>query len=59
MLGLKAHDVFWQLFMEKEFMLKIVKELQMTCSLSDADTSPRQLTVVEENKTQFVIQLDL
>ena len=52
-LGLKAHDVFWQLFMEKEFMLKIVKELQMTSSLSDADTSPRQLTVVEENAVRY------
>ena len=53
-LGLKAHDVFWQLFIEKKFILRIVKELQTSNKLvSDEDSSPRKLTSVEENAIRY------
>ena len=53
-LGLKAHNVFWQLFIEKKFILRIVKELQTSNKLvSDKDSSPRQLTNVEENAIRY------
>lgn len=50
-LKLQAHDVLWQLIMEKEFMLK-VKELRTTAS-SDVNSSPRKLTNVEENAIRY------
>ena len=46
--------MFWQLFIEKKFILRIVKELKTSNKLvSNEDSSPRQLTSVEENAIRY------
>ena len=51
-LGLKAHDIFWQLLMEKEFLKQVMDTLKPTSPASVA-TCSRQLTYVEENAVRY------
>lgn len=53
LLNLKAHDVFWQLLMENEF-LESVKELQSSSTNLDPQVRPiRQLNEVEKNAIRY------
>ena len=51
-LGLNAHDIFWQLLLENQFLKQVINSLKLTSHPTTASGS-RELTHVEENAVRY------
>ena len=52
-LNLEAHEIFWQLLMEKEFIGQVLKALPTSTESMSTASCSRVLTYIEENAIRY------